>query len=220
MIDVILAIADPLVRLGIRILLNEESDICVVKEIRHSSELLSTFPHTEPHLVILDTHFFPLEIMLSIFKNSKVANPKLTFFLLTADPDDSVIVSFLDTTGTGCMLFDEALTMLGDAIRLISKGGTFISRPILRKFTSRLLCLPCMPENLHLSARDLQIMNMLVRAKKEEEMAKELSISSRTLRRYMDDLYDRLGVDCRVEAIVKAVQLNIVEVGTGYNNNL
>ena len=111
----------------------------------------------------------------------------------------------------GYLRKDETLATMVQAIRAVASGKPWFSPSILEKLmawgsgTSAPVTAPS------LDARELAVMQLVVRSKTDREISEELSIGERTVRTCLQNIYAKLGVNSRIEAAIEVVELGLVQ---------
>ncbi|MCL4486643.1 MAG: response regulator transcription factor [Chloroflexi bacterium] len=109
----------------------------------------------------------------------------------------------------GYVLKDEAPQVVVRAIRTVMQGDTWFSRPVVEKMAR--LGNGDVPGSKAgaLTEREIQVLQLVAAGKKDREIGRELAISERTVRYHLQELYDKLVVNSRVELAVRATQLGL-----------
>ena len=174
-------------------------------------ELVGTFENAESAIEIVPTIANDALLMdvnlpgyngyecVSILK-AKI--PNLLFFMCTSHEDDEIIFKSLKAGASGYILKTEGPTKIIDSLNDLFDGGSPMSSSIARKVVASFSKFEAIDENvLSLTARENEILELLATGKMNKEVADYLQISSGTVRKHIQHIYEKLQVNTRVEAV-------------------
>jgi len=107
----------------------------------------------------------------------------------------------------GYVLKDEIEEAVVRAIHTVMQGDTWFSRSVVDKLARPATSEAAPAEKPPLTERELRVLQLLMAGKTDQQIGQELNVVDRTVRRYLRNIYDKLGVDTRVEAAAQAVRL-------------
>ena len=131
--------------------------------------------------------------------------------MLTAYDDDAYVHGLVAAGVAGYVLKDEIEEAVVRAIRTVMQGDAWFSRPVVKKLARPAPSEAPPSAKPALTERELRVLQLLVAGKTDQQIGQELSIAERTVRYCLRNLYDKLGVDTRVEAVAQAVRLGLVQ---------
>jgi len=208
-IRVLLADDHPIVRNGIRRLLEYEGDIEVAGEACDGEETLEMVEKLKPDVVLLDMempHLNGVEVAKRIRKNF----PDVKVLALSGYDDRSYIIELLQLGVNGYLIKDEAMETIVEAVRGAAAGETgWLSRRISALVTSWMRKNEDQP--LNLTQRELEVLRLVAAGNTNQRIALELHISEKTIEKYIESILRKLGVGSRVEAAVYAVRNNLLD---------
>lgn len=210
-IRVILADDHPLIRSGIRMALQEEECVTVVAEAVSGAEVRQLCQAYGPDILLLDLNM-PGSSATQSVTYLKQYQPQLKILVLTAYDDEAYIRGMTMLGVDGYMLKDEAPDTVVRAVHTIMNGGSWFSRSILEKL---ILLQPS--GQLHtekLTEREQDLLMLLARGSDNQSIATELSLAEQTVRNYLSQLYSKLQITSRSEAIVWAIRHGFVKSET------
>lgn len=203
MVRVILADDHPVVRSGIRSLLEKSDQVEIVAEASTGSEALELVKQYLPDVLLLDME-------LPEIKGPELANllktqfPDVKILALSAYDDRQYILQILENGASGYLLKEEAPQVIVDAVLGVARGEQgWMSRPIAA------LVMNWMRDGKNrsvLTLREQDVLRLVVAGKTNQGIASELSISEKTVEKYIESLFAKLDVHSRVEVAVKAVR--------------
>lgn len=195
-IRIILADDHALVMEGLRSLIDRQPDMRVVAAVQSGDELLAWLQLHEVDVAVVDVQmpFGGLQALAEI-RRSEVP---VRVLLLTAFADGESIQAALQYGAEGFALKTESPTQTIEAIRQVAQGRLVFPRTAQRWMTHYRSPGPGGPE---LSQRELEVLQKLARGLPNAEIAGELIVSENTIRFHLKNIYEKLGVTNRTEAV-------------------
>ncbi len=207
-IRVILADDHPVVRTGIRTLLQQADDIIVVAETGNGSEVFKLVEQLAPDVLLLDMEMPGLS-GVEVAMRLKAQGAPVRVLALSAYDDEEYIRNLLLHGAAGYLTKEEAIEIIIDAVRGVARGeqGWFSRRAI-----AQLSALTRQESNpaKELSNRELDVLRLVTAGKTNLEIGHALGISDKTVEKHIGAVFSKLQVSSRVEAAVLAVQQGLV----------
>jgi DNA-binding NarL/FixJ family response regulator len=205
----------PLLREGIVQLLDKEADIEVVGQAADGEEAVRLADEKTPDVVVMDIEMPGID-GLEATRQIKAAHPEISVLVLTIHDDEEIIAALLAAGAAGYLLKTTYGKELVQAIRAVRLGefvlDTRIGPKVFRAFTRN----SSKPTPRHtsekLSAREMEVIRLVAQGKSNSEMAQELFVSQRTIKGYLSDIFSKLGVNSRVEAITACLREGILSM--------
>jgi DNA-binding NarL/FixJ family response regulator len=195
----------PVVRIGIRSMLEDNEDLVVIGEAKNGRQALELFRERHPDVVLLDMDL-PDICGTEVLKRMKEEAEEVPILALSAHDDDEYINALLDGGLSGYVVKEEAPDTLVKAVRAVAAGEKgWISRRIMDNMTSRSREKENF-KNIGLTRREYEVLSIMARGKTNQEIAVQLGISEKTVERHIQGVYSKLGVVSRVEAAVTFVR--------------
>lgn len=195
----------PIVRTGIRNLLERSTEIDVVGEASDGFEALKLVEELSPDVVLLDMEMPGMngsEVAIRL----KQAGSSVKILALSAHEDKQYIQELLTNGASGYLVKDEAPEAIIEAVRGVARGEQgWVSRKIAAKMTVW-LNEDSPAEHMGLTPREVQVLKWVVDGKTNQEIGLELGISEKTVEKHLEGVFSKLGVASRVEAAVHAVR--------------
>lgn len=206
-IRVLLIDDHPIVRSGIRMLLEQADDILVVAEADRGDDVMAMIRRYTPDVLLLDMEM-PGKSGVEVAREIQDAGLPVRILALSAYDDDEYISSLLSNGAAGYLTKEEALHTIVDAVRGVARGeeGWFSRRAVVqiaalaRKQPDENSSLPVLTE------REEEVLLRLAEGWSNGRIAQELSVSERTVRFHLSNIYDKLDVGTRAEAIAWALR--------------
>lgn len=205
-----LLIADdhPVFREGLSLLLEEESDLEVVAVAKDGQEAVSLARECLPDVVILDVAMPKLN-GIEATKQIKAACPNTAILVLSAYGYESYMLAAIGAGATAYLLKTVDLVELVDAIRVVHDGQTVLDPIAADKLFCHLAYATGSPRASHqLHERELEILRLACMSNKR--IAAELVISERTVQTHFVNIFRKLGVSSRTEAVLHALREDLI----------
>lgn len=202
-IRVVLADDHPVVRAGIRALLERASDIIIVAEAENGAEVLPLVELHTPDVLVLDVempHLSGVEVAQKI-KEQKIA---VRILALSAYADDHYVHKILSSGASGYLMKEEAPRMIIEAVRGVALGEEgWMSRRAAAQMSIRARS---DADGSELTPREKEVLQLVAAGKTNQEIGLALQISESTVEKHVGALLTKLNVASRVEAAVQAVR--------------
>jgi len=206
-IRVLLADDHPVVRSGIRAELDGAEGIEVVGEASSGDEALRLVEELRPDVLVLDV-VMPGMDGVEATRLLQERHPELRILALSAYEDNEYVFGLLSAGAVGYVLKEEALDTVVEAIRAASRGETWLSKRVEEKVVRRATG----EEEVPLTGRELEVLRLMAKGWSNQRIAKELSITERTVRFHVENILTKLGVRSRTEAVVEGVKRGLVKM--------
>jgi DNA-binding NarL/FixJ family response regulator len=206
-IRVLLADDHPLIRAGIRSTLTGEADLTLVGEATDGHAAQQLCRELQPDVLLLDLNMpgpSPVETVAALRSEC----PAVHVLVLTAHDDDAYVRALMAAGVDGYVLKDDATEAVVRAIHTVMQGDTWFSRPVMDKLVHS--ATPVSSTKPALTPRELEVLRLVVEGKTNQEIARALGISVKTVEKHLGELFTKLGVASRVEAAVQAVRRQMV----------
>jgi len=193
---------DALIREGLKILLEIESDFQVVGTAGNGQEALEMCRKKKPDLVLMDIRMPVMDGVLgtklikSHFKDIKVV-------VLTTFMDDEYIKEALKSGAEGYILKNQPADSIIESLRAVGKGNIVLEREVANALSAMLReGKKVAPECLDISQRELGILKLVGEGLSNREIAESLNLSEGTTRNYVTGLLDKLGFRDRTQLAI------------------
>ena len=207
-IGVLLAEDHVVVREGTRELVQHEPDMEVVGEASDGEEAVQLTGKLRPDVVIMDIAMPKLN-GIEATKQIKELYPATAVLILTAYDDDQYVFALLEAGAAGYLLKNVRGRELIDAIRAVYAGESVLHPAITRKVLESFIPAGKPAERRMaepLSEREMEVLKLAGRGMSNRDIAEELSLSVRTVQAHLGNIFNKLGVGSRTEAVLYAIK--------------
>lgn len=208
LIRVVLADDHEIVRKGIHDLLAEEDDIQVVAEAINGVEAVDLTLAHRPDLAVLDIQM-PEMTGIEATRQIKVKAPEIRILVLTAYDDDPYIFAVLQAGASGYVLKNAPASELVRAVRTVAAGGSAMDPTVTAKVMAQLSSgkpLGAQASVEGLTRREIDVLRLAAKGHTNRAIGLELGISDRTVQGHLANIFGKLGVTTRTEAVLLAMK--------------
>ncbi len=213
-IRVVIVDDHPIVRAGMRAVLEGAEGITVVAEGADGDDALRLTAHHRPDVLVLDVHLPDLN-GLEVVRRLRAGGSTTAILVLTAYDDRQTVFGLLEGGATGYVLKDEALETLVRAVRAAARGESWLSPSVARQVVRRAVGeAGGEPEPLlsSLTPREREVLVLLAQGLDNAAIARRLGVTKRTVQNHVSNIYGKLDVSSRTEAALLAIRHGVVEL--------
>jgi DNA-binding NarL/FixJ family response regulator len=210
MIKILIADDHPVVRKGLKDIIQATPDMTVSGEASDGQEVLENVRKIDFDVVVLDIAM-PGRSGLDILKELKSGKPELPVLILSIHPEDQYAVRVLKAGASGYLTKDSAPDELITAIRKVSRGKKYISASLAEKLAYDLEIGAEKPLHETLSDREYDVMCRIASGKTVKEIAEQLYLSVKTISTYRSRILEKMKMENNAELTHYAIKLGLVE---------
>jgi NarL family two-component system response regulator LiaR len=204
-ISIILGEDHLITRQGIRRLLEDEKGFTIVGEGANGEEVVQLVNELKPDVVIMDIAMPKLN-GIEATRQIKVTNPRTGVLILSAYDDDEYVFALLKAGAAGYLLKSVSGDELVRAVKAIHNGEPVLAPTIARKVMNYFKLSDKVPtmenDSEHLSELELDIIRLAAKGLTNKDIADRLHLSYRTIEGHLRDIFNKLGVGSRTEAVL------------------
>jgi DNA-binding NarL/FixJ family response regulator len=200
-IRVLLADDHPVVREGLRGMLDAEPDIEVVGEAASGPEAVVLAGRLRPDVILMDLRMPGGDGVDAIGRLADV-----TVVVLTTYDSDADILRAVEAGAAGYLLKDTPRSVLADSVRAAARGETVLAPAVAGRLLGRLRAEPAAARTEQLSARETEVLALVARGLTNAEIGRELYVSEATVKTHLLRACAKLGVSGRTAAVTKAIE--------------
>lgn len=203
MIKVSIVEDDNRIRESLAVLIDGGDNIRCISTHASGEEALGQIPLKKPDVVLMDINL-PKMSGIECVRKLKGLLPRLQILMLTMYEDDDLVFQSLMAGASGYLVKRTSPAELLQAIEEVHSGASPMSGKIARTVVEYFQKLQTSsPQDENLSKREQEILDLLVKGYRYKEIADALSISFETVRSHLKNIYDKMHVHSRTEAVVK-----------------
>lgn len=210
MTRVLIADDHAIVRKGLIQLLAEAPDPVLVDEACDGDEALAKAESSSYDLVMVDISM-PGKGGLDVLKELKIRRPGLPVLVLSMHPEEQYAVRAMRAGASGYLTKERAADELVNAIRKVLRGGKYVSASLAEKLVSLLDTDFARPPHETLSDREYQVLRMIAAGKPASVIAREMSLSVKTVSTYRTRLLKKMKMKNNAELTHYAIASKLVD---------
>jgi two-component system, NarL family, response regulator len=203
-IRVLIADDHPVFRIGLAALINTQPDMEVAGEASNGKQVMDEFHKVKPDITLIDLRMPEMGGVDTIGALIK-EHPKAKTIVVTTYQGEDQIYRAMQSGARGYILKDSLHQELLDAIRAVHSGQRFLPSRVAERLAQRVAL-------SDLTARELEILTLIVKGKSNKEIAAELNIAEGTVKNHILKILDKLDVSDRTQAATAAISRGILHL--------
>jgi DNA-binding NarL/FixJ family response regulator len=197
----------PVVRDGLRGMLENQPDFEVVGEASNGEEAVQMASSFNPEVMLMDLRM-PVMDGVTALREIKVSNPTVQVLVLTTYDSDADILPAIEAGAMGYLLKDTSREDLYSAIRATARGESVLSPGVAARLIGQMRA----PAEEKLSSREVEVLQLVADGASNREIANRLHISQATVKSHLIHIFDKLGVSDRTAAVTVALRRGILSL--------
>jgi two-component system, NarL family, response regulator len=206
LIHILIAEDHAVVRQGLAAIINDEPDMTIVAQAENGQQAVDLYRQHQPNIVLMDLQMPVLDGVAAIAQ-IKAEFADAPIIVLTTYDGDEDIYRGLQAGAKGYLLKDATSEEMLDAIRKVHQGQKYIPSAVAEKLVGRL-------NSTALTDRELEVLQLLVIGRSNAEIGTALSISERTVKFHLNNIFHKLGVNDRTQAAIQALKRGLARLTT------
>lgn len=218
LVSILLVDDDPIFRQGLKTLLNfynhnNDFELTVVGEAASVDQALKLASQQHPGLILLDLELPQTDGITALLRwRQELFQGRA--IVLSARRQDEAVFRAMQAGARGYVFKDCLAQQLYDAIATVINGEIYLAPEVATSFFRVFHfysghSLPSCPK-IHLTAREQEVLQWLIKGASNEQIAKRLCVTVATVKAHLTAIFQKLGVSSRTQAIVKALKVGLV----------
>lgn len=198
----------PVWRRGLRAVL--ESHFEVIAEAGEGAQGVDQALACKPNVVVMDLHMPGMD-GIAATKEIKEALPDTGVVIMSQDGTDEQVHGSIQAGINSYLVKDADAPVIIEAVKRAAEGAAYLPPEIAKRVLQRMRATDASTvSGLDLSVRETSVLRLVAQGYRHKEIARELSISPRTVSNHVASIYNKLGIDGRAQAIVFAIKRGII----------
>ncbi len=205
MIRVLVVDDHPVVREGLVAILEDEPDFEVAGSAGSAEDALALAARLNPDVILLDLELPGMGGIEAIPRLAASASGARVLILTAYDADERVLGA-VKAGARGYLLKGAAAGEIAQAIRAVHTGGSYLASRVAAKVLTQMRA----PRRSALSARERAVLRLVADGLTSRQIARQLSITERTVKFHIRSLLNKLGAENRAQAVAKAAERGLL----------
>lgn len=206
-ITILLIDDHPVVREGLAGMLASQPDFDIVGQAENGVEGIALATQLRPDVILMDLRMPVMDGVTAIRAIKETDLPSHILVLTTYD-SDADIVRAIEAGATGYLLKDSPRAELYRAIRATARGESVLAPTVAARLMTRMRA----PAQEKLSAREIEVLQLVATGASNRDIGKSLHISTATVKTHLIHIFSKLGVDDRTAAVTTAYERGILHL--------
>lgn len=206
-LSILIADDHPVVRDGLRGMLESQPDFEVVGEAADGAQAIKLVEELRPEIVLMDLRMPQVDGVTAI-REIKNGQAETQILVLTTYDSDADILPAIEAGATGYLLKDSSREELYGAIRATARGDTVLAPSVAARLVGQMRA----PAEERLSSRELEVLQLVAEGASNKDIASRLHISQATVKSHLIHIFGKLGVSDRTAAVTVALQRGIMRL--------
>lgn len=206
-ITILLIDDHPVVREGLAGMLASQPDFTIVGQAENGMDGIAQATQLRPDVILMDLRMPVMDGVTAIKALQETDLPSHILVLTTYD-SDADIVRAIEAGATGYLLKDSPRAELYRAIRATARGESVLAPTVAARLMTRMRA----PAQEKLSAREIEVLQLVATGASNRDIGKSLHISTATVKTHLIHIFSKLSVDDRTAATTTAYQRGILHL--------
>ena len=210
---ILIADDHPLLREALCQVFSNQKDMEIVGQAGNGEEAIDLASQLKPDILVMDI-MMPKFDGLEASRQIKKITPNIAILILTAYDDDNYVLGLLEAGATGYLMKSAKGQDLVEAVRAVRAGESVLHPKIIEKLLKQAMVKPVGTTKYKmkdlLSDRETEMLKLLATGMSNKEIAEKLCLSLRTVKAHMSNIFTKMNVASRSEALVEALRKGLL----------
>jgi len=210
---ILIADDHPLLREALCQVFSNQKDMEIVGQAGNGEEAIDLASQLKPDILVMDI-VMPKFDGLEASRQIKKIAPNTAILILTAYDDDNYVLGLLEAGATGYLMKSAKGQDLVEAVRAVRAGESVLHPKIIEKLLKQAMAKPAETVELKikglLSDREMEMLKLLATGMSNKEIAEKLCLSLRTVKAHMSNIFTKMNVASRSEALVESLKKGLL----------
>jgi DNA-binding NarL/FixJ family response regulator len=209
-LTILIADDHPIFRKGLKALLASMANVALAGEAVNGAEAIRLADQLQPDVILMDLNM-PGDGGLAAIRQIVQTSPHIRILVVTMFRDDDSVFAAMRAGARGYVLKDMDDEDIARAILAVGSGDAIFSPAIAERLMNFFNARPALPVELFpdLTLSERNVLKLMAQGARNDAIARQLSFSTKTVRNYVSNIFSKLQVADRAEAIVKARQAGL-----------
>ena len=200
------------VRDGLAAIMGRQKDFAVVGEAEDGQKAVERARELRPDVILMDLRM-PVLDGVEAMRRISADDPHVKFIVVTTYDTDEYVFDAIEAGAKGYLLKDASRKELFDAVRAVHRGESLIEPGVAAKVLDRFVQLSRQtPESAGLSEREIEVLHLMSTGAANKEIAVALTVSESTVKTHVANIFHKLDVNGRTEAVTQAIQRGLIHL--------
>jgi DNA-binding NarL/FixJ family response regulator len=190
------------VRNGLAAIINMTEGFKVLQSFGTAEDALAQLNKLKPNIVIMDINL-PGMSGIDCIRQAREKDPIMQFIMFTIYENSDVVFQALEAGATGYLLKNSSASKIVESLRELYQGGSPMNAEIAKKLVERFQKTPFSQNEYHLTPKEQQVLELMSKGYLYKEIADELNNTVNTIKQHIRNIYEKLHVQNKAEAINK-----------------
>ncbi len=200
------------VRDGLTAIMGRQKEFVVVGEAEDGLQAVEAARDLRPDVILMDLRM-PVLDGVEAMRRIRAEDPDVKFIVVTTYDSDEYVFDAIEAGAKGYLLKDASRNELFDAVRAVHRGESLIEPGVAAKVLDRFVQLSRQtPESAGLSEREIEVLSLIAKGAANKEIAVALTLSESTIKTHVANIFHKLDVNGRTEAVTQAIQKGLINL--------
>ncbi len=200
------------VRDGLTAIMGRQKEFVVVGQAEDGLQAVEAARDLRPDVILMDLRM-PVLDGVEAMRRIRAEDPDVKFIVVTTYDSDEYVFDAIEAGAKGYLLKDASRKELFEAVRAVHRGESLIEPGVAAKVLDRFVQLSRQtPESAGLSEREIEVLRLIAKGAANKQIAVALTLSESTIKTHVANIFHKLDVNGRTEAVTQAIQKGLINL--------